>query len=63
MLEFYLVCWECSETSLLMRFQTNHIANVSWNSYLVGSNNALYIYPMVLELSVKYRVYAPGPNF
>ena len=40
-----LVCWDCKDTSLLMRVQSNHSDAVFWVSYLTGSNDFLYIHP------------------
>ena len=54
------MCWECSYTSLLMRFQPNHHATMLQSSSLMGSNEALYIHPRGLELSAKARMCVPG---
>ena len=57
-----LMCWECRYTSLLMRVQTNHRDTVLWISYLTGLNEALYIHPRELELSVKARMCNNGTS-
>ena len=57
-----LMCWECRYTLLLTRVHPNHCYTVSWISYLTGSNEALYIHPRELELSMKARMCDPGPN-
>ena len=57
-----LVCWECRETSLMMRVQPNHWDNMLWTSSLNGSNEDLYIQPRALELYVKARMCDPSTS-
>ena len=53
MFELPLMCWVCSDDSMMMRVQPKYIATIWWSSYLMGSNDNLYIYTRVAELSAK----------
>ena len=62
MVVYPLMCWECRDTSLLMRVYNNHCDTVSWSSYFNGSNEFIYIHPRVMKLSTKNRVCDPGTS-
>ena len=46
-----------------MRVQTNHLVIVPLSSYLIGSNDAVYIQYRALELTAKARICVPGFSF
>ena len=54
-----LMCWEYMDTLLLTRIHHNHRVNVSWVSYLTGSNYVLCTHPRELGLSIKDRMCYP----
>ena len=56
------VCWECRETSLLIRFHSNHRDTISWSYFSTGFNEALYIHPSSLDLSIKDRMCDHGSS-
>ena len=60
--EVPLMFWECSDSLLLLMVQPNLLATVSWSFSLMGSNEALYIYPRELKLSAKTRICIPDTN-
>ena len=62
MFVYHLMCWECWETLLLMRFNPNHHDTVLWINSLTVSNEALYIHNRALELSTKDMMCNPDPS-
>ena len=57
-----LMCWEYGDKLLLTRFQTNHQVTVSWDYYFTGSDEALFIQPRSLEISIKARIWDTCPS-
>ena len=58
-----LKCWQYMYTLLLTSVQPSQITTVSWTYYFTGSNDALYIPSMSLEISVMSRMWNPCPIF
>ena len=58
----HLMCWECTNTTLLMKVQTNHCDTISWSSYFTGVNETFYMHLRQMKLSMEAGMCDPGTS-